>query len=87
MLQNAYLLAKIGDDTAENERNLPNVCQKTDNYPTGPLPYGPQGAKSREVLAVATAYATRRGHISDRGPLEAATATLELRQRPAGVPF
>ena len=36
MLQNAYLLAKIGADTAENERsfaeNLPNIG----NYPTGP---------------------------------------------------
>ena len=28
MLQNAYLLAKIGADTAENERNLPNIWQK-----------------------------------------------------------
>ena len=41
MLQNAYLLAKIGADTAENERkfseNLPNIG----NYPTGPLLYGP----------------------------------------------
>ena len=38
MLQNAYFLAKIGADTAENERNsaenLPKIC----NYPTGPLP-------------------------------------------------
>ena len=36
MLKNAYLLAKIGADTAENERNvvanLPKIC----NYPTGP---------------------------------------------------
>ena len=35
MLKNAYLLAKIGADTAENERhfaeNLPNIG----NYPTG----------------------------------------------------
>ena len=28
MQQNAYLLAKIGADTAENERNLPKFCQK-----------------------------------------------------------
>ena len=27
MLQNAYLLAKIGADTAENERNLPKICR------------------------------------------------------------
>ena len=28
MLKNAYLLAKIGADTAENERNFANVFQK-----------------------------------------------------------
>ena len=36
MLQNAYLLAKIGSDTAENERNLAEVLPKIGNYPTGP---------------------------------------------------
>ena len=33
MLQNAYLVAKIGADTAENERHLPKICQKIGNYP------------------------------------------------------
>ena len=28
MLQNAYLLAKIGADTAENERIFAEICQK-----------------------------------------------------------
>ena len=28
MLQNAYLVAKIGGDTAENERNFAEICQK-----------------------------------------------------------
>ena len=28
MLQNAYLFAKIGADTAENERNFAEFCQK-----------------------------------------------------------
>ena len=28
MLKNAYLLAKIGADTAENERNFAEICQK-----------------------------------------------------------
>ena len=28
MLQNAYLVAKIGADTAENERNVAEICQK-----------------------------------------------------------
>ena len=29
MLKNAYLLAKIGADTAENEQHLPKFCQPT----------------------------------------------------------
>ena len=35
MLQNAYLLAKIGADTAENERNFADILPKIGNYPTG----------------------------------------------------
>ena len=41
MLQNAYLLAKIGADTAENERNFAEILPKIGNYPTGPRP-GPR---------------------------------------------
>ena len=37
MLQNAYLLAKIGADTAENERIFAEISLKIVNYPTGPL--------------------------------------------------
>ena len=40
-LQNAYLIAKIGADTPENERNFAENLPKIGNYPTGPLPYGP----------------------------------------------
>ena len=36
MLKNAYLLAKIGADTAENERNFAENLPKIGNYPTGP---------------------------------------------------
>ena len=36
MLQNAYLVAKIGADTAENERNFAEILSKIGNYPTGP---------------------------------------------------
>ena len=36
MLQNAYILAKIGADTAENGRNFAEVLPKIGNYPTGP---------------------------------------------------
>ena len=35
MLKNAYLLAKIGADTAENERNFVDILPKIGNYPTG----------------------------------------------------
>ena len=36
MLQNAYLLAKIGADTAENERTFVENLPKFGNYPTRP---------------------------------------------------
>ena len=35
MLKNAYLLAKIGADTAENERNFAEILPKIGNYPPG----------------------------------------------------
>ena len=35
MLQNAYFLAKIGADPAENEQHFAEVLPKTANYPTG----------------------------------------------------
>ena len=37
MLQNAYLLAKIGADTAENEQHFAEILPKIGNYPTGRL--------------------------------------------------
>ena len=36
MLQNAYFLAKIGEDTAENEQHVTEILPKTGNYPTEP---------------------------------------------------
>ena len=38
MLQNAYLLAKIGADTAENERNFAEILPEIGNYPYGLAP-------------------------------------------------
>ena len=35
MLQNAYFLAKIGADTAENEQHFAEILPKTGNYPRG----------------------------------------------------
>ena len=37
MLQNAYLLAKIGAETAENERIFANISPNFGNYPTREL--------------------------------------------------
>ena len=36
MLQNAYFLAKIGADTAENEQHFAENLPKIGNYPTVP---------------------------------------------------
>ena len=56
MLQkfNAYLLAKIGADTAGNERNFAEILPKIGNYPTGPLvPALPaRGGRRRERHAL-----------------------------------
>ena len=38
MLQNAYFLAKIGADTAENERNFAEILPKIGNYPLSEAP-------------------------------------------------
>ena len=36
LLHNAYSLAKIGADTAENEQHFAEILPKTGNYHTGP---------------------------------------------------
>ena len=51
MLQNAYLLAKIGADTAENERKFAENLPTIGNYPTGPLT-GLQGSLHVQQLDV-----------------------------------
>ena len=44
MLQNAYFVAKIGADTAENEQHFAENLPKINNYPTGPPSRGrPRG--------------------------------------------
>ena len=40
MLQNAYFLAKIGADTAENEQRFAENLLKIGNYPTASCPRG-----------------------------------------------
>ena len=49
MLQNAYFLAKIGADTAENEQHFAEILPKTGNHPTS--------------NSLATRRAVRRGAI------------------------
>ena len=51
MLQNAYLLAKIGADTAENERDFAEILPKTGNLPfAASLSSFPQYTESRRRL-------------------------------------
>ena len=55
MLQNAYFLAKIGADTAENEQHFAEILPKTGNYPTGPPKELPGGGLLAEVEAIKAA--------------------------------
>ena len=48
MLKNAYLLAKIGADTAENERHFAKMLPRIGNYPTGATPLRDIAFESRE---------------------------------------
>ena len=57
MLQNAYFLAKIGADTAENERTFAENSPTIGNYPTGASGPGPRRPQ-RARVAADTAYAT-----------------------------
>ena len=45
MLNNAYFLAKIGADTAENERNFAEILPKSGNYPTAAGAVGVRGGR------------------------------------------
>ena len=51
MLQNAYFLAKIGADTAENEQHFADILPKTGNYPTGPVAAASAAAGQRVAQA------------------------------------
>ena len=55
MLQNAYFLAKIGADTAENEQHFAEFLPKTGNYPTGVPPPPPLRARGALPLALGLA--------------------------------
>ena len=51
MLQNAYFLAKIGADIAENEQHFAEILRKFGNYPTDPPGRGVPRAQKAEVPA------------------------------------
>ena len=63
MLQNAYFLAKIGGDTAENEQHFAEILPKTSNYPTGRC-----GRERRSEVVVAGARAARPRGGGAAGP-------------------
>ena len=72
MLQNAYLLAKIGADTAENERSFAENLPTIGNYPTGRPraalrgPRGrPGGTGTPRGWAAAKVGRGERGALSD----------------------
>ena len=60
MLQNAYFLAKIGADTAENEQHFAEILPKTGNYPTGPGTF-PRNGHTRHVCRREAAAASVTG--------------------------
>ena len=70
MLQNAYFLAKIDADTAENQRNsakiLPEFCQNIGNYPT-PLPRTRRRRTRRRGAALAGAGVPRGARLGEGG--------------------
>ena len=72
MLQNAYLLAKIGADTAENERNFAEIsnfkfCQKSDLRAELRGAGGPRGAAAGLGRAGHLRAGLRRGrHAGER---------------------
>ena len=67
MLQKAYLLAKIGADTAENERNFAKNWQ----LPTGPLPVAVSRAavRGRRRVPGADQSGLRRRRARAAGPV------------------
>ena len=68
MLLNAYLLAKIGADTAENEQHFAENLPKIGNYPTGSCPFygeerGEEAAGLRRPPADAAIQRTSRAGL------------------------
>ena len=60
MLQNAYFLAKIGADTAENEQHFAEILPKIGNYPTGPSLLRPRALRRQRPGDLAAPRRLRR---------------------------
>ena len=87
MLQNAYFLAKIGADTAENEQHFAEILPKIGNYPTGP-PGPVRGPSCREKCGSRSSRAAssrRRRPRSAPRPFGAHTSRL-FQGRPQHAP-
>ena len=63
MLQNAYFLAKIGADTAENEQHFAEILPKTGNYPTGPPACPAARTVAAKTLPASIARAAGRANL------------------------
>ena len=70
MLPNAYFLAKIGVDTAENERKFAENLPKIGNYPAAPAPAGRRDSRGsmkapRAALPTASQPMIRAPQLKD----------------------
>ena len=66
MLQNAYLLAKIGADTAENEQHFAEILPKIGNDPTV---RAPRKLPHERLRALPAGRGRRRARLLDLRPL------------------
>ena len=75
MLQNAYFLAKIGADTAENEQHFAEILPKTGNYPSGE-----DREEGRDAALVEVAVGAPHDGRAAGAALRAIAATLRGRE-------
>ena len=62
MLQNAYFLAKIGADTAENEQHFAESLPKTGNYPAHTHAVRPAAGERARCRELTEAKPTGENH-------------------------
>ena len=74
MLTNAYLLAKIGADTAENEQHFAEILPKTGNYLAN-RPSGRRSPGGHPVPKCAVPDGSNRGALQGRAGTRARATT------------